>query len=65
MKKKVLLLADVQKLKGNCLSYAISAKCSHLQVDKFVLIRVEISSYKIPGEFTTKKVVLKEKSSQG
>lgn len=37
MKRKFLLLATVQKLKGNCLRYEISDICSHLQVDKFVL----------------------------
>lgn len=60
LKRKFLLLATVQKLKGNCLRYEISDICSHLQVDKFVLIRVEISSYAIPGEFTTKKFFSKK-----
>lgn len=50
----------MQKLKGNCLRHEISAICSHLQVDKFVLIRVEISCYLIPGDFTSKKLFSKK-----
>lgn len=56
MKRKFLLLVNVEKLKGNWLRYEISDICSHLQIDKFVLIRVKISSYVIPGEFATKKL---------
>lgn len=52
MKRKFLLSVNVEKLKGN----EISDLCPHLQIDKFPLIRVEISSYVIPGEFTTKKL---------
>lgn len=40
---KFLLLVNVEKLKVNWLRYDISDIRSHLQIDKFVLIRVEIS----------------------
>lgn len=43
LKMKFLLLVNVEKLKVNWLRYDISDIRSHLQIDKFVLIRGEIS----------------------
>lgn len=51
-----MLLVNVEKLKVNWLRYEISDLCSYLQIDKCVLIGVEISSYIIPGEFATKRL---------
>lgn len=52
LKRKFLLSVNVEKLKGN----EISDIRPHLQIDKFPLIRGEISSYVIPGESATKKL---------
>lgn len=60
LKRKFLLLVNVEKLTVNWLRYEISDIDSHLQIDKSVLIRAEISSYIIPGEFATKKLFLRK-----
>lgn len=56
-----MLLVSVEKLKENWLRYDISDICSHAQIDKFVLIRVRISRYAVPGECATKKLFSRQR----
>lgn len=56
-----MLLVSVEKLIENWLRYDISDICSHTQIDKFVLIRVRISRFAVPGEHATKKLFSRQR----
>lgn len=60
-KGNFLLLVSVEKLIENWLRYDISDICSHTQIDKFVLIRVRISRFAVPGECATKKLFSRQR----